>query len=99
MAAKVKSKGEYASAKGKGGGGKCETCRIEGCDCPAVLLPASGYICTSCDHHISYHWPEGACVLCGMTPAASRWDGMRCCSPACGAWLGDEAAKNCIDTR
>ena len=42
MAAKGKSKGGYASTKGKGGGGKCETCRIEGCDCPAVLLPASG---------------------------------------------------------
>ena len=48
---------------------------------------------------ISFHWPQGACAACGATPAIHRWSGMLYCSPACGAWLGDEAAKNWISTR
>ena len=53
----------------------------------------------ACGHHFKYHWPEGACVVCGTSPATTQFCGQHYCFAACGARLGDEAAKNLISTR
>ena len=96
MAAKGKGKGEDASGKGKGKGVRC---RFGSCGCQTFTPDDTDQHCAGCEHHISFHWPQGACAACGATPAIHRWSGMLYCSPACGAWLGDEAAKNRISTR
>ena len=96
MAAKGKGKGEDASGKGKGKGVRC---RFGSCGCQTFTPDDTDQHCAGCEHHISFHWPQGACAACGATPAIHRWSGMLYCSPACGAWLGDEAAKNLISTR